>query len=141
MFDFNNGKCSTWSATNRNNASITSITLSEGPLPGIIIAVNIFSVSTSDYLDNNNWFVYITRVFDSLINLNAGFSMCLYNEMTLTLYNCIKCIYPVYLYILVIGVIIYSQHSTRVSNKTASYSVQDLASLTLLVSPKSSSLL
>ena len=85
MFDFNNGKCSTWSATNRNNASITSITLSEGPLPGIIIAMNIFSVSTSDYLDNNNWFVYITRVFVSLINLNAGFSMCLYNEMTLTL--------------------------------------------------------
>ena len=110
MFDFNNGKCSTWSATNRNNASITSISLSEGPLPGIVIAMNIFSVSTSDYLDINNWFVYITRVFVSLINLNAGFSKCLYNEMTLTLKNGIKCIYPIYLYILVIGLIIYSQH-------------------------------
>ena len=32
--------------------------ISEGPLAGIIIAMNITSVSTIDYLDGNNWFIY-----------------------------------------------------------------------------------
>ena len=49
------------------------LTISEGPLAGIIIAMNITSVSTIDYLDSNNWFVYTARVFVSLMNLNLGF--------------------------------------------------------------------
>ena len=105
------------------------LTISEGPLAGIIIAMNITSVSTIDYLDNNNWFVYTARVFVSLMNLNLGFPMCLYNGMTPTVKTGIQFVYPVYLWILVIGFIIFSQHSTQVSNKTASYSVQVLASL------------
>ena len=105
------------------------LTISEGPLAGIIIAMNITSVSTIDYLDNNNWFVYTARVFVSLMNLNLGFPMCLYNGMTPTVKTGIQFIYPVYLWILVIGFIIFSQYSTQVSNKTASYSVQVLASL------------
>ena len=32
------------------------LTISEGPLAGVIIAMNITSVSTIDYLDSNNWF-------------------------------------------------------------------------------------
>ena len=129
MVDFNNGKCSIWSATNEYNASITSITISEGPLAGIIIAMNITSVSTIDYLDSNNWLVYTARVFVSLMNLNLGFPMCLYNGMTPTVKTAIQFVYPVYLWVLVIGFIIFSHYSTRISNRTASYSVQVLASL------------
>ena len=40
MVDFNSGICSIWSATSSNNASITSITISEGPLAGIVIAMS-----------------------------------------------------------------------------------------------------
>ena len=103
--------------------------ISKGPLAGIIIAMNITSVSTIDYLDNNNWFVYTARVFVSLINLNLGFQMCLYNGMTPTVKTAIQFVYPVYLWVLVIGFIIFSHYSTRISNRTASYSVQVLASL------------
>ena len=105
------------------------LTISEGPLAGIIIAMNITSVSTIDYLDSNNWFVYTARVFVSLMNLNLGFPMCLYNGMTLTVKTAIQFVYPVYLWVLVIGFIIFSHYSTRISNRTASYSVQVLASL------------
>ena len=49
------------------------LTISEGLLAGIIIAMNIISVSIVDYLDSNNWFVYTVRVFVSLMNLNLGF--------------------------------------------------------------------
>ena len=105
------------------------LTISEGPLAGIIIAMNITSVSTIDYLDSNNWFVYTARVFVSLMNLNLGFPMCLYNGMTPTIKTAIQFVYPVYLWVLVIGFIIFSHYSTRISNRTASYSVQVLASL------------
>ena len=105
------------------------LTISEGPLAGIIVAMNITSVSTIDYLNNSNWFVQSASVFVSLMNLNLGFPMCLYNGMTPTVKTGMQFIYPVYLWILVIGFIVFSQHSTRISNKTASYSVQVLASL------------
>ena len=105
------------------------LTISEGPLAGIIIVMNVTSVSTIDYLDSNNWFVYITRVFVSFMNLNLGFPMCLYNGMTPTVKTVIQFVYPVYLWVLVIGFIIFSHYSTRISNRTASYSVQVLASL------------
>ena len=105
------------------------LTISEGPLAGIIIAVNITSVSTIDYLDSNNWFVYTARIFVSLMNLNLGFPMCLYNGMTPTVKTAIQFVYPAYLWVLVIGFIIFSHYSTRISNRTASYSVQVLASL------------
>ena len=105
------------------------LTISEGPLAGVIIIMNINSVSTIDYLDSNSWFVYTARVFVSLMNLNLGFPMCLYNGMTPAVKTAVQFIYPVYLWILLIGFIIFSQHSTRISNKTASYSVQVLASL------------
>ena len=103
--------------------------ISEGPLAGIIIAMNITSVSTIDYLDSNNWFVYTVRVFVSLMNLDVGFPMCLYNGMTPTVKTAIQFVYPVYLLVLIIGFIIFSHCSTRTSNRTASYSVQVLASL------------
>ena len=108
---------------------VLHLTISEGPLAGIVIAMNITSVSTIDYLDNNNWFIYTARVFVSLMNLNLGFPLCLYNGMTPAVKTGIQFIYPVYLWILVIGFIIFSQYSTQISNKTASYSVQVLASL------------
>ena len=63
------------------------------------------------------------------MNLNLGFPMCLYNGMTSTVKTALQYIYPVYLWVLIIGVIIFSHYSTRISNRTASYSVQVLASL------------
>ena len=102
---------------------VLPLTISEGLLAGIIIAMNITSVSTIDYLDSNNWFVYTARVFVSLMNLNLGFPMCLYNGMTPTVKTAIQFVFPVYLWVLVIGFIIFSHYSTRISNRTASYSV------------------
>ena len=105
---------------------VLPLTISEGLLAGIIIAMNITSVSTIDYLDSNNWFVYTARVFVSLMNLNLVFSMCLYDGMTPTVKTAIQFVYPVYLWILVIGFIVFSHYSTRISNRTASYSVSVL---------------
>ena len=108
------------------------LTISEGPLAGIIIAMNLTGASTIDLLEGQNLFLYVTRVIVSIMNLSLGFPLCLYNGMTPVVKTGLLFIYPVYLWVLMIGFITFSQYSTRVSNRTAMHSVQVLASLMYL---------
>ena len=108
------------------------LTISEGPLAGIIIVMNLTGASTIDLLEGQNLFLYVTRVIVSIMNLSLGFPLCLYNGMTPVVKTGLLFVYPVYLWVLMIGFIAFSQYSTRVSNRTAMHSVQVLASLMYL---------
>ena len=108
------------------------LTISRGPLAGIIIAMNLTAASTIDTIEGQSWFLLITRVCVSVINLSLGFPLCLYNGMTPVVKTGLLFVYPVYLWVLMIVFIIFSHYSTRVSNKTAMHSVQVLASLMYL---------
>uniref|UniRef100_A0A1X7V0E5 TRP C-terminal domain-containing protein n=1 Tax=Amphimedon queenslandica TaxID=400682 RepID=A0A1X7V0E5_AMPQE len=109
------------------------LTISEGPLAGIIIAMNITAASTFDLQEERQgWFLYVVRVCVSVVNLSLGFPLCFYDGMTPLIKTGLLFAYPIYLWILIIGFIIFSHFSTRVSNKTAMHSVQVLASLMYL---------
>ena len=108
------------------------LTISEGPLAGFIIAMNLTAVSTIDLLEGEVWYLYVTRVCVSLVNLGLGFPLCLYNGMTPLVKIGLQFLYPVYLWVLIIGFTIFSHYSTVVSNKTAMHSVQVLATLLYL---------
>ena len=105
------------------------LTIAAGPLAGIILTCNIITVSTIDYLQGNEFFLYTMRIFVSLMNLNLGFPLCLYDGMTPSIKTGLQFIYPIYLWILVFGFIILSRYSTRISNMTATSSIQVLATL------------
>ena len=105
------------------------LTIAAGPLAGIILTCNIITVSTIDYLQGNEFFLYAMRVFVSLMNLNLGFPLCLYDGMTPSIKTGLQFVYPIYLWILVFGFIILSRYSTRISNQTATSSIQVLATL------------
>ena len=105
------------------------LTIAAGPLAGIIMTCNIITVSTIDYLQGNEFFLYAMKTFISLMNLNLGFPLCLYDGMTPSIKTGLQFIYPIYLWVLVFGFIILSQYSTRISNQTASSSIQVLATL------------
>ena len=105
------------------------LTIAAGPLAGIILTCNIITVSTIDYLQGNEFFLYAMRVYVSLMNLNLGFPLCLYDGMTPSIKTGLQFIYPIYLWILLFGFIILSQYSTRISNLTAASSIQVLATL------------
>ena len=105
------------------------LTIAAGPLAGIIMTCNIITVSTIDYLEGNEIFLYAMRVFVSLMNLNLGFPLCLYDGMTPSIKTGLQFVYPIYLWSLVFGFIILSQYSTRISNKTAASSIQVLVTL------------
>ena len=105
------------------------LTIAAGPLAGIIMTCNIITVSTIDYLQGNEFFCYAMKIFVSLMNLNLGFPLCLYDGMSPSIKTGLQFIYPIYLWVLVFGFIILSRYSTRISNQTASSSIQVLATL------------
>ena len=108
------------------------LTISEGPLAGIIIAMNLTAASTIDLLEGQEWYLYVTRVCASIVNLCLGFPLCLYNGMTPVVKTGLLFVFPVYLWLLMIVFILFSHYSTHVSNQTAMHSVQVLASLMYL---------
>ena len=101
-------------------------------MAGIIIVMNLTGASTVDLLEGQNLFLYVTRVIVLIMNLSLGFPLCLYNGMTPVVKTGLLFVYSVYLWVLMIGFITFSQYSTRVSNRTAMHSVQVLASLMYL---------
>ena len=108
------------------------LTISKGPLAGIIIAMNLTAASTIDFLEGQEWYLYVTRVCVSIVNLSLGFPLCLYNGMTPVVKTGLLFVFPVYLWLLMIVFILFSHYSTHVSNQTAMHSVQVLASLMYL---------
>ena len=105
------------------------LTIAAGPLAGIILTCNIITVSSIDSLQGNEFFLYALRVYVSLMNLNLGFPLCLYDGMTPSIKTGLQFIYPIYLWILLFGFTILSRYSTRISNLTAASSIQVLATL------------
>ena len=108
------------------------LTISEGLLAGIIIAMNLTAASTIDLLEGQEWYLYVTRVCVSIVNLSLGFPLCLYNGMTPVVKTGLLFVFPVYLWLLMIVFILFSHYSIHVSNQTAMHSVQVLASLMYL---------
>ena len=108
---------------------ILDITIAQGYLASIIVSANVISVSIIDFLQKDGWFVTGTRVFVSLLNLNIGFPLCFYNGMTMTVKTGLQFAFPIYMWLLIIGFIQLSRHSTRVANRTAASSIQVLATL------------
>ena len=93
-----------------------------------IVQVQKVSVSHHDFLS-----VYYTlaRGLISLINLtiNFNFPLCFYHGMTELWKSGLSLVFPVYLLAIVIGLIIISRYSVRLSNRIADSSVQVLVTI------------
>ena len=111
------------------------MTLTTGTLNGIIFYVQIITIMTDD---NNSYlllrknfqsiYLLLTRCFISLFNLKLAFNypLCLYNGMNELWKSGITLAYPFYLLTIVIGLIVISRYSVRLSNTISQYSVQVL---------------
>ena len=111
------------------------LTLTTGTLNGIIfyaqatnagvLEVISLSYSTSAFKGVYNF----SFVFWSLLNLNLGFPLCFFNGMDQLWKTGLSLLFPVYLLMIVLLLIVLSRHSTWLSNKTSSQSVQVLITL------------
>ena len=110
------------------------LTLSSGKINGIIFYAQIISIGRVLYLTKNsgpNSYFIIVYGLISLINLTINFNLplCLYDGMTELWKSGIGLMFPVYLLTIVIGLIIISRYSVRLSNRIADSSVQVLVTV------------
>ena len=109
------------------------LTVATGTINGVIFYANILGLSidklTEDYHGPYATFLHIVI---SLLNLNLGSPLCFYKEMTPTAKIGFQFIFPVYMWSIVIGMIIISKFSIRISNLISKSSVQVLSTLLYL---------
>ena len=110
-----------------------------GTINGIIFYAQIISIGRPMQLHTMKnitflslkFFFILVKGLISLINLSINFNLplCLYNGMTELWKSSIGLIFPVYLLTIVIGLIIISRYSVRLSNRIADSSVQVLVTV------------
>lgn len=107
-------------------------TVSQGSLGAInlIFYVNLVSVNSNTlFLDSNRGFLFI---WVSIMNLELGFPLCLYDGMTEAAKAGLQCIFPIYLLLLCLAIIFFSNRFTAVAKLTSAHGIHVLATLIYL---------
>ena len=110
---------------------LLNLTVTTGTINGIIFQANIVSINDSVFLVNDNVFKPL-RVFISFINLDLGIETCYYNGMDSYSKTWLQLLFPFYLIIIAVSIIVASRYSTRILRLTYTRSLPVLATLFLL---------
>lgn len=106
------------------------ITISRGIVGGVIFYANMSSISLySNLLSDHHAYSIPVRVLLSVFNLSTGFTLCFYNGMTSTVMVGMSFVFPVYLCMIVVVLVVLSRYSSRVANLIVGSSVQVLATI------------
>ena len=109
------------------------LTVATGTVNGIIFYANTLSLVMDKLTESSHKSLQATQVIIiSLLNLDLGFPLCLYNGMTTAAKVGFQFVFPIYLWSIVIGMIVISKYSIRLSNFISNSSVQVLATLLYL---------
>ena len=93
---------------------ILNLTVTIGTISGIIFYANIVSINDSVFLVNDNVFKSL-KVFISFVNLDLGIETCFYNGMDSYVKMWLQLVFPFYLILIALAVIIASRYSSRVA--------------------------
>ena len=110
---------------------LVDLTVSTGLSNGIIFYANIVQISKDLFFppSNNNKFL---KVFIAWLNLDLGIETCFYNGLDAYAKTWLQFVFPLYIWLLVIGIIVSSHYSTLVSRVFGNNALQVLATLFLL---------
>ena len=109
------------------------LTVATGTINGVIFYANTLSLVLDKLTESSHGSLQTTQVvIISLLNLDLGFPLCLYNRMTTAAKVGFQFVFPIYLWSIVIGMIVISKYSIKLSNFISSSSVQVLATLLYL---------
>ncbi|XP_065913753.1 uncharacterized protein [Dysidea avara] len=109
---------------------VLRLTVTVGAINGVIFFCNVMSINENLFF-NENQFSFL-RVFISLINLDLGFDMCFYNEMTQIAKTGLQFVFPVYLWLLILIIIFTGKFHFRRRRSSSYPAVPVLATLILL---------
>ena len=110
---------------------LLNLTITIGTINGIIFYANIISINDSVFLVNDSVFKPL-RVFISFVNLDLGIETCFYNGMDSYAKMWLQLLFPFYLVIIAVSIIIGSRYSSKILRLTYTRSLPVLATLFLL---------
>ena len=94
------------------------LTLATGTINGIIFYVQVANTGLYDVLSSQCYRIKnFAMFFISIMNLNLGFPLCFYNGITESWKAGLNLLFPVYLLIIVVVLIILSRFSLRLSTE------------------------
>jgi len=105
-----------------------NFTITDGTINGFIFYVNIASINDSIFFPLHQF----SYVFISIANLDLGIQTCFYNGMDGYAKMWLQLLFPLYLILIAVSLIITSRHSTTVQRLTARRALPVLATLFLL---------
>ncbi len=108
---------------------LTKMTVSKGTINGLILYGNV--ISFSGLLDQQNIHP-VLRVIMSWINLDLGIKTCFYSGMDVHQKTWLQFIFPFYIWVLVLGIIVVCHYSPRIMKLMGMRNVEVLATLFLL---------
>lgn len=108
-----------------------NLTVSVGTINGLIFYANIVRANNTFFFPNGVSKSFLS-VFIAWMNLDLGIETCLYNGMDAYIKTWLQFLFPAYIWILVIMIIIGSHYSTKISRLSGNNAVQVLATLFLL---------
>ena len=107
---------------------LLKMTVASGTLNGLIFYANIVDANRAIFVPQAGW----VRVFISWLNLDFGFSTCFYSGMDMYGYTWLQFIFPFYIWMLIVILIVISRRSAWVTKRVGSNPVAVLATLILL---------
>lgn len=109
---------------------IFNLTISAGTLSGLIFFVNIVRINQSIFFPPGD--LSSLSYFISWLNLDPGGPTCFYNGMDGYAKVWLRFVYPIYVWLIVDGIILISRWSSRIAKLCGSTAVPVLATLLLL---------
>ena len=113
---------------------IFNLTVTEGTLNGLIFYMNFIQVNQSIYLPEEGLW-YGGRMLASIVamfNLDLGFQVCVYDGMDAYVKTWFQFLFPVYIWLIVVGIIVLSRKFVLVQRLIGKNAVKILATLFLL---------
>ena len=110
--------------------TVFNLTISIGTINGLIFYANIVRANTAVFFPpTQSTAIMIPSVFMAWLNLDLGIDICFYDGLDTFAKTWLQLVFPVYVWILVIGIIISSHYSTRAARLSGKNSVPVLATL------------
>jgi len=106
------------------------LTISCGTLSGVIFYANVLSIHQSIFFPSGEY--NIITVFIAWLNLDSGIPLCLYNGFDAYARVWLGFLFPIYIWIIVLVIILVSRRSSRIARLAGQKPVSVLATFILL---------
>ena len=105
-----------------------NLTVSVGTINGLIFYANIVRANHASFFNNSSFLSY----FIAWLNLDLGIETCFYEGLEAIAKTWLQFLFPLYVWVMVIAIIVASHYSTIASRLSGNNAVQVLATLFLL---------